>query len=89
MPAAAAITVGTSATSLHTPATSATTVRVHNNGTNAIFVGESGVTTATGFPVAADAELEVTLAEGEQVYGIVAAGTEDARVIVTAVKGGA
>lgn len=37
-----------------------------------LFVGPAGVTTDTGFPVAANTLFTVDLAPGEQLYGIIA-----------------
>lgn len=38
----------------------------------ALFVGPAGVTTTTGYSIAAGAEFAVELAPGEQVFGIIA-----------------
>ena len=51
-----------------------------NNGANTIFVGPSGVTTATGLPVQSGAAL--TLNGQAPVFGIVAAATEEMRAFV-------
>lgn len=82
------ISVGTSATALE--GTQFPTFRLLNNGANPIFIGDSAVTTSTGYPVEADAVF--TLSElanksltgraADRLYGIVAASTEEARVIV-------
>ncbi|MFF0183551.1 hypothetical protein [Streptomyces sp. NPDC005244] len=62
-------------------------IYVTNAGANPIFLGGSGVTTATGYPVAAGASLPwaVALGVGEALYGIVAAATESAKVLRTGV----
>lgn len=39
-----------------------------------LFVGGAGVTTGTGYPVAANSEFTVDLAPGEQLFGIIAGG---------------
>lgn len=39
-----------------------------------LFVGPAGVTAGTGYPVAANAELALDLAPGEQLFGIIAGG---------------
>lgn len=64
--------------------------KLHHNGTNPVFLGDSGVTTTTGFPVVADETFEpgeigsrqLRGKAGDRLYGIVASGTEDVRVIV-------
>lgn len=66
--------------------------RLKNNGSNTVFLGDSTVTTATGFPVAAGAEFipqeishqSLRGKSQDRLYGIVAAGTEDVRVLVEA-----
>ena len=81
---ATAVSVGTSATAL--PASVLANRRalwVFNNGAATIYLGAAGVTTANGFPLlpGQSVVLEVgTLA----VYGRVAAGTVEARVLETA-----
>lgn len=46
-----------------------------------VFVGPSGVTTASGFPVAAGESFEFpNLAADERLYGIVAAATQNVNV---------
>lgn len=57
-------------------------VAVYNNGTATIYLGGSSVTTATGSPVPAGTwgpSMDLTPAEG--LYGIVASGTQEARVL--------
>ncbi|MCX4912810.1 hypothetical protein [Streptomyces sp. NBC_00687] len=63
------------------------TVYVTNAGANPIFLGGSGVSTATGYPLAAGVSLPwpVVLGVGEALYGIVAAATESAKVLRTGV----
>ena len=81
---ATAVSVGTTASAL--PASALANRRalwVFNNGAATIYLGAAGVTTANGFPLlpGQSVVLEVgTLA----VYGRVAAGTVEARVLETA-----
>lgn len=51
-----------------------------NNGANTIFVGPSGVTTATGLPMAAGAAF--TLQGQAALFGIVAAASEEMRLLI-------
>lgn len=62
-------------------------VYVSNAGANPIFLGGSGVTTGTGYSLAAGASLPwpLQLGVGEALYGIVAASTENAKVLRTGV----
>lgn len=78
---ATAVSVGTSATALPASALSGRrVVWVYNNGSATIFLGPAGVTTNNGFPLLPGQS--VSLAVGALVvYGIVAAGTVEARVM--------
>jgi len=83
-----AISVGTTATILE--GTQHYGWILKNNGSNTIFIGDSNVTTANGFPVEAGdvfspAELahrSLIGSNSDRLYGIVAAATEDARVLL-------
>lgn len=50
-----------------------------------LYVGQLGVTSATGFPIAAGSTVAFDLAYGERLYGILGAGTGTAYVIRTGV----
>lgn len=50
-----------------------------------VFLGGSGVTTATGFPAAAGEPYAFDLAPGDALYGIVAASTQAVNVLRTGV----
>ena len=80
-----AVSVGAAATRLdtegETDSLAGSAVAVHNNGSSTIFVGAAGVTTATGFPLAAGTSMSCELYGNEAVYGIVASGTVEARVL--------
>jgi hypothetical protein len=54
---------------------------VKNAGAASIFLGPDDVTTATGYELAAGGELGIDLAPGEELYGIVATGTQAAQVL--------
>lgn len=86
----AVVAVGTSATLLSGADGDAIVgqcVYVTNAGANPIFLGGSGVTTVTGYSLAAGASLPwaVQLGVGEALYGVVAAATENAKVLRTGV----
>ena len=81
---ATAVSVGTSATAL--PASvlaNRRSVMAYNNGAAIIYLGGSGVTTATGFPLLPGQA--VTLEVGTlAVYGRVLTGTVEARILEVA-----
>lgn len=75
----AQVSVGTTATAL-AQVTSPTEVTVKNtDGTAAVFLGGSGVTTSNGLSLAAGATLGLTV-DGE-LFGIVATGTVTCHVL--------
>ena len=72
--------VGTTATKI--PATALTgrqSIDILNDGSNIIFIGDSTVTTANGYPLAAGESKVFDAADGCVIYGRVVTGTEDAR----------
>ena len=76
------ITVATTETALPTTATAGRkAIIITNNGSATIFVGPTGVTTSTGTPILAGASLPLDLGEKVIIYGIVATGTENARIL--------
>ena len=85
-----ATSVGTTATVL--PGTQYPGFLLINNGATEVFIGDSAVTTSTGFPIPVDKEFsldEVSARslrgrDDERLYGIVAASTEDVRVLLRA-----
>lgn len=54
-------------------------------GGTTVFVGAAGVTTAAGFPVAADRTLSVDFPAGGELWGIVAAGSQEVNVLEVSV----
>jgi hypothetical protein len=82
------ISVGTSATPIE--GSQYPGFRIFHNGTNEIFLGDANVTAANGFPLAAGEEFSISeLATkslrglpADRLYGIVAASTEEVRVII-------
>ncbi len=73
-------TVGTTATVI--PATAASgrlSIAVFNNGSNTVFLGDSGVTTSTGFPLEAGASQSIDLGPQALLYGRTSTGSSDVR----------
>lgn len=68
---AARVTVETTAVALNSVAAGGTTLRV-KNGAAVVSLGDSGVTTTTGFDLAVSGELVVELESGEQLFAICA-----------------
>lgn len=56
---------------------------VHNDGANIIYLGGSNVTTSNGMPIIVDAYVSIDLQQGDNLYGIVASGTENLRKLVS------
>lgn len=86
--ASQAVTVATTATQLTGGDTGAKSgsFAVANNGAATVYIGGAGVTTATGFPIAAGASMGFDLRSAtDEVYGIVASGTVEVRVLLEAV----
>lgn len=80
-----AVSVATTATRLdtvdETDSVFGSSVAVHNNGAATVFVGGSSVTTAAGFPVAAGTSVSLDVQTAEGLWGIVASGTVEVRVL--------
>lgn len=71
------VSVGTTATLIASPSTIPDNGGILVNSSAAAFIGPSGVTTTTGFPVAANTLVTVptTGAESEGLYAVVSTGT--------------
>lgn len=86
-----AVSVGTTATRLDSTTdesdyVAGQSLAVYNNGAVTVYLGGSDVTTSNGAPVAAGAWGPSFDLEGQHpLYGIVASGTAEARVIETGV----
>jgi len=85
-----ATSVGTSATVLE--GTQFPGFKLYNNGSTTVFLGDSAVTITTGFPVLTATEFDLGEVSdrslrgiaADRLYGIVATGTEDVRVLLRA-----
>lgn len=80
------VAVGSTPTRLDTVAEmdglSGSAVSVYNDGAETVFIGPAGVTTGTGYPVAAGQHLAVTLGgQDEAVYAIAATGPVNVRIL--------
>ncbi len=83
-----ATSVGTSATAIE--GTQYPGFLLTNNGANTVYIGDSAVLTTTGFPIAAGevfspsdiSHKSIRGRPSERLYGIVAASTEDVRVLL-------
>jgi hypothetical protein len=81
-----AVSVGTTATRLDNSGNNAQSLAVYNAGSATVYVGGSDVTTANGIPVAATSwGPGMDLKPGDALYGIVASGTHEVRVIESGV----
>ena len=76
-----AFTVGTTATKIIDSDECWRTVYLHVIGNAKVYLGNSTVTTATGLPTEKSLPLTLEVPNGETVYAIVAADTEDVRVL--------
>ena len=76
---AVAVSVGTTAAAL----TNRRALIVFNNGTITVYLGESGVTAAGGFPLLPGQSLVLETGT-TAIYGITAAGTADVRILEVA-----
>lgn len=56
-------------------------ILIQNNGSLPIFVGQTGVTTATGLEVSKGSTLSLELGESIDLYGIAASGSQDVRIL--------
>ena len=78
----ATVTVGTTPTLLMAGATGTRTIYLHVQGNTAIYVGGATVTTATGTATEKHTSpIPIVLRDGDSLYGIVASGTADMRVL--------
>lgn len=80
-----AVSVATTATRIDTSSETdmarGSSVAVYNNGAATVYLGDDGVTTANGYPLAAGSHMSIDLDPSEALYGIVASGTVEVRVL--------
>ena len=76
------ITVGTTPTLLMTGATGTRTIYLHIVGNTAVYIGGATVTTTAGLATEKHTTpIPIVLRDGDSLYGIVASGTVDTRVM--------
>ena len=76
------ITVGTTPTLLMAGATGTRTIYLHVVGNTAVYIGGATVTTTAGLATEKHTSpIEIVLRDGDSLYGIVASGTADIRVM--------
>ena len=76
------ITVGTTPTLLMTGATGTRTIYLHIVGNTAVYIGGATVTTTAGLATEKHTTpIPIVLRDGDSLYGIVASGTVDMRVM--------
>lgn len=70
------VTSGSTATQMTAGAlTQGLTITVPASSTETVYIGPAGVTTATGYPVAAGGSISLNVANANQVYYVSGAGT--------------
>ena len=76
------VTVGTTPTLLMAGATGTRTIYLHVIGNTVIYIGGATVTTTAGLATEKHTSpIPIVLRDGDSLYGIVAAGTADMRVM--------
>ena len=76
------ITVGTTPTLLMAGATGTRTIYLHVEGNTTVFIGGATVTTTAGLATEKHTTpIPIVLRDGDSLYGIVASGTVDMRVM--------
>ena len=76
------ITVGTTPTLLMAGATGTRTIYLHIVGNTAVYIGGATVTTTAGLATEKHTTpIPIVLRDGDSLYGIVASGTADMRVM--------
>jgi hypothetical protein len=78
----ATVTVATTPTLLVAAATRTRTIYLHVTGNTAVYIGGATVSTATGTATEKHTTpIPIILRDGDSLYGIVASGTVDMRVL--------
>lgn len=82
-----AVSVATTATRIDSSegGQSSQGLAVHNAGEATVYLGGVDVSTANGYPLAAGEHFSADLAQGDLLYGVVAASTVEVRVFEVAV----
>ncbi|RKY33205.1 MAG: hypothetical protein DRP74_00705 [Candidatus Omnitrophota bacterium] len=76
------VNVGTTPTPLPTTALNhRRSIIVYNNGSNTVYLGDANVTVGNGLPMPPGGSYSFKLDVGVVLYGVVASGTEDVRIL--------
>lgn len=79
-----AVSVTTVATKLPAvPLSQRLTCLIYNNGSEPVYIGGSGVTTSSGTPINPNSSLSFAVEDGVDIYGVVATGPTNVRVLET------
>ncbi len=81
---ATAVTVGTSEVLLFAADADGSEVSVYNNGAETVFIGPSGLTSASGFPVPAGGSGVAVLAASDKLYAVSGTAGQDVRLFTAA-----
>lgn len=79
----AQVTVTTTATKIVTGQMGVDEVTIENLGTTDVYIGKAGVLTTTGFLLPGSKGASLTLTCTQDIYGIVASGTQAVSILVT------
>lgn len=80
--ASSSVTIGTTATLIATGKVGASWIYLHApSGGNAVYVGNSNVTTANGLELAKGQVIALWIAETDNLYGVVATATQPLMVL--------
>ena len=81
--ATAQVSVTTASTLIAALRAGRSNITIINLGTTAVFIGVTGVTTATGLLLAGVVGASITIPTSAAIYGIVASGTQSVSVLET------
>jgi hypothetical protein len=79
--AAAASTVSTSAALIASPLADRKYVAIYNNGSKAVYIGPSGVSTSSGFPVHVGGILEARVGSAVAIHAVAESGSQNIRTL--------
>ena len=80
--ASSSVTIGTTATLIATGKVGASWIYLHApSGGNAVYIGNSNVTTANGLELAKGQVIALWIAETDNLYGVVATATQPLMVL--------
>jgi hypothetical protein len=79
--AAEAAAVSTSAALVGSVLSSRKYLSIYNNGSKAVYIGPSGVSSVTGFPLFPGSILETRIGAAVAVHAVAASGTQDVRLL--------